>query len=99
MDICLGGLALLSLVSLLWGSANQKRQQILLFLILSGSILLLYWSWFLYLKVGLKEREASEEVRKNLQQCFFFKYYSIDYLELLNLPMTSKKGSFICWFF
>ena len=74
MDICLGGLALLSLVSLLWGSANQKRQQILLFLILSGSILLLYWSWFLYLKVGLKEREASEEVRNNLH----LKYYSID---------------------
>ena len=62
MDILLGCLSLLSLVSLEYGAANQERRKILFFIIVSCGVVLLYWCWFIYLKHGLREREASEEV-------------------------------------
>ena len=62
VDIFLGIVSLLSLVSLGYGAARQKIRNILLFLIVSSGIVILYWGWFSYLRHGLREREASEEV-------------------------------------
>ena len=63
VDILLGCLSLLSLVSLEYGAANQERRKIRFFIIVSCGVVLLYWGWFIYLKHGLREREASEEVK------------------------------------
>ena len=63
VDIFLGTVSLLSLVSLECGAANQERRGVLWFLITSIAVLLLYWCWFVYLRHGVREREASEEVK------------------------------------
>ena len=62
MDIVLGILFLVSLVSLEYGSMIEERPPLAFFLILSLVTLAFYWLWFLYLKHGQMESEASKEV-------------------------------------
>ena len=58
------GLALLSSqLCLCYGSVQERRYPVLSFLILSLSVLVLYWAWFVYLKYAQGESEASNEVR------------------------------------
>ena len=72
VDIFLGIVSLLSLLSLEYGAANQEIKKIVFFFIVSCAVVLLNWAWFIYLKHCLREREASEEVRLSLTDFWCF---------------------------
>ena len=62
VDIFLGLSLLLSHLVLCYGSSQERRAPLTLFLILSMASLTLYWVWFAYLKYGKGDGEASKEV-------------------------------------
>ena len=63
MDIVLGLSFLASHLVLMYSSKHESRSHLTLYFVLSVSTLLLYWSWFVYLKYGVGENEASKEVK------------------------------------
>ena len=62
VDILLGVCSFSSLVVLEYGAFKQEKKKILVFCIINVIVLVLYWCWFLYLRIYLSEREASAEV-------------------------------------
>ena len=62
VDIFLGLSLLLSHLVLCYGSSQERRAPLTLFLILSMASLTLYWVWFGYLKYAKGDGEASKEV-------------------------------------
>lgn len=47
---------------LLYSAKHSSRPHLTLYFVLSVSTLALHWTWFLYLKYGVGENEASKEV-------------------------------------
>ena len=70
MDIVLGLSFLATHLVLMYSSKHESRSHLTLYFVLSVSTLLLYWSWFVYLKYGVGENEASKEVTPSLI-CWF----------------------------
>ena len=62
VDIVLGLSFLATHLVLMYSSKHESRSHLTLYFVLSVSTLLLYWSWFVYLKYGVGENEASKEV-------------------------------------
>ena len=62
MDIVLGLSFLATHLVLMYSSKHESRSHLTLYFVLSVSTLLLYWAWFVYLKYGVGENEASKEV-------------------------------------
>ena len=62
MDIVLGLSFLATHLVLMYSSKHESRSHLTLYFVLSISTLLLYWAWFVYLKYGVGENEASKEV-------------------------------------
>ena len=59
------------MVSLEYGAVKEERRKIVFFFIVSCAVVFLYWVWFIYLKYGMGEREASEEVTVTVMATFF----------------------------
>lgn len=62
VDIVLGLSFLATHLVLMYSSKHESRSHLTLYFVLSVSTLLLYWSWFVYLKYGVGENEASKEM-------------------------------------
>ena len=63
----LGLSLLLSHLVLCYGSVQERRATVTLFFILSMAVLVLYWAQWAYLKYGMGESEASQEVRNAIR--------------------------------
>ena len=70
VDIFLGNLLLVSHLSLLNGSHKKSNIGLFIFFLLSFTSLLLYWSWFAYLKYAIQDSEANKEVENNFYTMF-----------------------------
>ena len=70
VDIVLGLGFLVTHLVLMYSSKHESRSHLTLYFVLSVSTLLLYWSWFVYLKYGVGENEASKEVTPSLISWF-----------------------------
>ena len=84
MDIVLGLSFLASHLVLMYSSKHESRSHLTLYFVLSVSTLLLYWSWFVYLKYGVGENEASKEVKLQLAASLISWFISSkEYIDLI----------------
>ena len=61
LDIFLGLLLLLAMLSLLYGSYNKSSIFIIMFLASSLGVVVVYWSWYLYNKYADTDYPVFEE--------------------------------------
>jgi hypothetical protein len=65
-DIFAGLSLLLSFASLLLGAIRKSPAGLIVFIVLSCGVLVTYWVWLGYLRFGLEESEASQELLSSL---------------------------------
>ena len=65
-DISAGLSLLLSFTCLLLGAIRKSGEGLIIFIVLSCGVLVTYWVWVGYLRYGLEESEASQELLSSL---------------------------------